>query len=142
MVALGNAGEPAVRHKRRKRLKRLGGRTSVVNVVLVVRLVVQQIMGKYLDLIDAASDVLAETSDRAEAERAFSHSDTIIEATLRPAIPWRDLLAAAKPLNPQFPACPECHHARYWISPRGKVVCGKCGGVRFVLVAIQYHPVS
>ncbi len=66
----------------------------------------------------------------------------VIEATLRPTLPWPDLLAAVRPQNPEFPACPGCHHPRYWISPRGKVVCGKCGEVRFVLVAIQYHPVN
>jgi hypothetical protein len=69
-------------------------------------------------------------------------SGTVIEVTLRPAIPWPELLAAVKPQNPEFPLCPDCDQARYWISPRGKVVCGKCGEVRFVLVAIQCHPVS
>ncbi|HKN11755.1 MAG TPA: hypothetical protein VJX68_01035 [Candidatus Binatus sp.] len=73
---------------------------------------------------------------------AVSVRPAVIEATLRPTMPWPELLSAVKPLNPEFPACPECHRARYWISPRGKVVCGKCGEVRFVLVAIQYHPVS
>jgi putative transposase len=34
------------------------------------------------------------------------------------------------------PSWPNCHHNRYWISLRGKVVFSRCGGVRFVLVAI------
>jgi len=94
-------------------------------------------MGKYLDLINTVCDVVAEPS------RATRHSGPIIEATLRPTTAaWPELLAAVKPQNPEFPACPECHQARYWISPRGKVVCGKCGAVRFLLIAIQYHPVS
>lgn len=103
-------------------------------------------MGKYLDLINATPDVIAapppEARDRAEAARASSRPTAVLEATLRPAMPWPDLLAAVKPQNPEFPPCPDCRQARYWISQRGKVVCGKCGEVRFVLVAIQYHPVS
>jgi hypothetical protein len=101
-------------------------------------------MGKYLDLINAVRDVVVakpKARDRAEATDSPSQSGAIIEAILRPTIPWPDLLAAVKPQNPQFPACPGCHHTRYWISARGRVVCGKCGEVRFVLVAIQYHPV-
>jgi len=72
-------------------------------------------------------------------------SGTVIEATLRPTIPWPELLTAVKPQNPEFPTCPECHQARYWISPRGKVVCGsrKCAGaVRFLLTAIEFHQVQ
>jgi hypothetical protein len=69
-------------------------------------------------------------------------TSAVIQTVFRPAMPWPELLAAVKPQSPEFSACPECRQARYWISPRGKVVCGKCGEVRFILVAIQYHPVG
>jgi hypothetical protein len=46
---------------------------------------------------------------------------------------------AVRPLNPEFPPCPECRIARYWIAPTGKVVCGACGQTRFILTAIEYH---
>jgi len=52
------------------------------------------------------------------------------------------IVAEMKPQNLEFPACPDCHNTRDWIIPRGKVVCGKCCEVRFVLVSIQYQPVS
>jgi hypothetical protein len=42
----------------------------------------------------------------------------------------------------EFPACPDCKMARYWITPGGKVVCGKCGQVRFLLTNIAYHAVN
>jgi hypothetical protein len=46
------------------------------------------------------------------------------------------------PLRPEFPPCPSCSSARYWITAGGKVVCGTCGVTRFMLAAISYHPVS
>jgi hypothetical protein len=46
------------------------------------------------------------------------------------------------PINPEFPACPDCKMARYWIAPTGKVVCGKCGETRFLLTSIAYHAVN
>jgi hypothetical protein len=42
------------------------------------------------------------------------------------------------PIDPKFPPCPACHIARYWIAPTGKVVCGKCGLVRFTLTKIEF----
>jgi hypothetical protein len=106
-------------------------------------------MGKYLDLINAVSDAAPgptpEHRQRAEAAIVSRRSSTVIEATLRPAMPWPELIAAVKPQNPEFPLCPECHQRRYWISPKGKVVCGsrKCNGaVRFMLTAIAFHAVQ
>jgi hypothetical protein len=46
------------------------------------------------------------------------------------------------PLRPEFPPCPSCSSARYWITAGGKVVCGTCGVTRFILAAISFHPVS
>jgi hypothetical protein len=45
-------------------------------------------------------------------------------------------------INGEFPPCPNCKMARYWITPGGKVVCGKCGEVRFLLTNIAYHAVN
>ena len=47
----------------------------------------------------------------------------------------------AQPKNPAFPPCSQCATARYWITPTGKVVCGSCGQVRFVLTSIQYRKI-
>ena len=96
-------------------------------------------MGRYLDLIAAPAASVQ------EGQKAEPCTGAIVEATLRPTIPWPELLATVKPANPGFPPCPECHQARYWISPKGKVVCGsrKCAGaVRFLLTAIEFHPVQ
>jgi len=46
-----------------------------------------------------------------------------------------------QPKNPAFPPCPKCATGRYWIAPTGKVVCGFCGQVRFVLTSIQYRKI-
>lgn len=100
-------------------------------------------------VIDAPKDVISENLKArlaAHERELIAHlnaaSGAVIEATLRSTMPWPDLLAAVKPQNPEFSACPDCRQARYCISPRGRVVCGKCGEVRFVVVAIRYHPVS
>jgi hypothetical protein len=45
-------------------------------------------------------------------------------------------------VNREFPACADCKIARYWICPDGKVVCGKCGTVRFQLTNIAYQAVN
>jgi hypothetical protein len=42
-------------------------------------------------------------------------------------------------VNQEFTACPDCKIARYWITANGKVVCGKCGTVRFQLTNIAYQ---
>ena len=73
-----------------------------------------------------------------------------------PAMPRRDRVAGAQvvelvyveprekvtPISPEFPPCPACKSARYWISSLGKVVCGSCGNTRFMLVSISYHLVN
>jgi len=46
------------------------------------------------------------------------------------------------PVNPEFPPCPTCAAARYWISSLGKVVCGVCGETRFILASISYHMIN
>ena len=62
----------------------------------------------------------------------------IIEATFLPA----NANDPERPINPEFPVCPDCKMARYWIAPSGKVVCGKCGQTRFLLTSIAYHVVN
>jgi len=65
----------------------------------------------------------------------------VVEATFRPTVElvYPEPGPAIRPVNPEFPRCPECGTARYWITPTGKVVCGSCGQVRLVLTAIEYH---
>jgi hypothetical protein len=50
----------------------------------------------------------------------------------------------AAQITPEFPPCPECGAARYWVS-RGFLRCGskKCDSApRFALVAISYSPIN
>jgi|GEM_PF-4239407 len=65
----------------------------------------------------------------------------VVEATFRPTVEliYPQPGPAIRPVKPEFPRCPECDVARYWIAPTGKVVCGSCGQVRFILAAIEYH---
>lgn len=73
--------------------------------------------------------------------RLLSQSEApepVIEATFRAA----KATIAEQLINPEFPGCPECKMARYWIAPSGKVVCGKCGQTRFLLTSITYHVVN
>jgi tubulysin polyketide synthase-like protein len=46
------------------------------------------------------------------------------------------------PVSPEFPPCPACATARYWISSLGKVVCSVCGETRFILASISYHTIN
>ncbi len=75
---------------------------------------------------------------------AHEPNSGLIEAYFRPTVElvWPQPRDKVVPADPKFPACPDCHVARYWISHTGKVVCGKCGQVRFILAAIEYHPVN
>jgi len=112
-------------------------------------------MGKYLDLIahpvseqgprvDNSASAIEPVKKVFPGTQPLEVRDTVIEATLRPAIPWPELLATVKPQNPEFPPCPMLGR-RYWIAPSGKVVCGskKCAGaVRFLLKSIEFHPVQ
>jgi hypothetical protein len=70
-----------------------------------------------------------------------------VEAIFGDAAEWIEppLVVGEKvlPMNPEFPPCPVCGSARYWIS-KGKVMCGsrRCySAVRFILTRIEYYPV-
>ena len=65
-------------------------------------------------------------------------SEHLIEATFS-AVTTTD---RDREVRSEFPPCPQCKIARYWITPGGKVVCGKCGEVRFLLTSIVYHAVN
>jgi len=47
-----------------------------------------------------------------------------------------------KPVDPQFPACRKCRSRRFWIAASGKVVCGNCGEVCYILAKIEFHPIN
>jgi len=70
-------------------------------------------------------------------------STRILEARFRPTVELvhPEVREKVTPVNPEFPLCPECRTKRYWVSAGGKVVCGKCGKVRFLLAAIEFHAV-
>lgn len=69
--------------------------------------------------------------------RSIEKPERVIEATFSAATAG----VREPPINPAFPPCSDCKTARYWITPTGKVVCGKCGEVRFLLTSITYHAV-
>jgi TubC N-terminal docking domain len=97
--------------------------------------------------VEAASrlsdaDRAAIRESKPELLRILSQSiempERVIEATFSAA----NAHVREQPINPEFPACPDCKMARYWIAPSGKVVCGKCGETRFLLTSITYHAVN
>jgi len=77
-------------------------------------------------------------------EGADMSQSKVVEARFRPTVElvYPQPGPAIRPVNPEFPRCPECNVARYWIAPTGKVICGSCGQVRFILAAIEYHSVQ
>jgi hypothetical protein len=46
------------------------------------------------------------------------------------------------PVDPRFPPCRTCGKRRYWITASGKVVCGGCGEVCYILASIEFHPIA
>jgi hypothetical protein len=43
----------------------------------------------------------------------------------------------ARPI--EFPLCLGCQSRRYWLGTRGKVVCSRCGIVRFEIIAMDFR---
>jgi hypothetical protein len=45
--------------------------------------------------------------------------------------------------GPPFPPCPSCGQSRYWIVG-SRVICGSkhCGGARFTLTQVEFHPLQ
>jgi hypothetical protein len=68
----------------------------------------------------------------------------VVEATFRPTVElvYPQPGPAIRPTKPEFPRCPECDVARYWIAPTGKVICGSCGKVRLIITAVEYHAIQ
>jgi ribosomal protein L37AE/L43A len=79
-----------------------------------------------------------------DIEGAELSQSGIVEARFRPTVElvYPQPGPTIRPTNPEFPRCPECDVARYWIAPTGKVICGSCGKVRLVITAIEYHSVQ
>lgn len=90
---------------------------------------------------DLADRLASDPSLNAEMDRDTT-PPAILEARFRPVIEriWPRL--GERTASSAFPACPECHIARYWIAHTGKVTCGTCGEVRFVLASMAYHPLQ
>ncbi len=64
----------------------------------------------------------------------------IIEATFVPVSAPAPGSTAA-----EFPPCPECGSARYWLASGGRVLCGtkQCASAqRFQLIALEFHVVN
>lgn len=89
-------------------------------------------------------DTPAERCTLPDIEGAELSQPGIVEATFRPTVElvYPQPGPAIRPTNPEFPRCPECDVARYWIAPTGKVVCGSCGKVRLVITAVEYHAIQ
>jgi len=85
-----------------------------------------------------------DTERASETPAPHEPAQRIVEAYFQPTVELIFPEARCKVMakNPEFPSCPKCGQARYWISPSGKVSCGECGEVRFILAAIEYHPVN
>ena len=79
-----------------------------------------------------------------DIEGAGTSQSKVVEATFRPTVElvYPQPGPAIRPTNPEFPRCPECDVARYWIAPTGKVICDSCGKVRLIITAIEYHSVQ
>jgi hypothetical protein len=75
-------------------------------------------------------------------EASGLRTSAVIEATLRTAMPWPELITAVKPHDLEFPLCPTCRQRRYWLGRRGKIVCSQCGEVRFLLTNLEFHVVQ
>jgi hypothetical protein len=102
-------------------------------------------MDKYLKLITSRGDENSETV--APATKAANVETPPATRPRAPHVGVVELVFVeprekVTPLRPEFPPCPSCSSARYWITAGGKVVCGTCGVVRFMLAAISYHPIS
>jgi hypothetical protein len=66
-----------------------------------------------------------------------SETDRVVEATFISAVtPIR-----AQPAT-EFPVCPCCKVGHYWLESNGRVICRECRIIRFVVTAIQSHPVN
>jgi len=113
------------------------------------RRIIREHKDAILELLSAAADpVLA---DAVTAVRAVFPSstlvevrdkNTVIEAVLR-SFDSGPVPSTVKPQS--FPPCPGCHQSRYWITPRGAVVCGsgKCNGAtRFMVTHIELYAVQ
>ncbi len=101
-------------------------------------------MDKYLKLIAEAprqnsSSIAAPISGTGEHKISTGNHAASIGAVELVFVEPREKVT---PVSPDFPPCPDCESARYWISNLGKVVCGKCGETRFMLASISYHPVN
>jgi hypothetical protein len=42
----------------------------------------------------------------------------------------------------EFPICSRCKVRRYWLGTQGKVVCSKCGIVRFEIIAMEFRTIQ
>jgi ribosomal protein L37AE/L43A len=89
-------------------------------------------------------DTPAERTTLPGVEGAELSQSKVVEATFRPTVElvYPQPGPAIRPTKPEFPRCPECDVARYWIAPTGKVICGSCGKVRLIITAIEYHSVQ
>jgi hypothetical protein len=68
----------------------------------------------------------------------------IVEAQFKPVVEliYSEPRAAVPAVDLAFPPCPSCKTKRYWITATGKVVCWSCGLARFVLINVEFYPVS
>jgi len=101
---------------------------------------VVQLLSERPDMSNVSRDV-----DSADVLNALDMSKPgVVEARFRPTVElvYPQPGPAIRPTNPEFPRCPECDVARYWIAPTGKVVCGSCGKVRLVITAVEYYAIQ
>jgi len=94
-----------------------------------------------LDILDALDTPPLRTGTPDSVIMAMFRSATKVGLPLAP-VEYAESQAVI-PVSPEFPRCPKCGAARYWIA-RGMVMCGSrtCySAVRFILTRIEYHTV-
>jgi len=74
---------------------------------------------------------------------ALTPRPEILEVAMRAVPDTTFLYRGARDIAPmEFPLCPQCQSRRYWLATEGKVVCSKCGVVRFEIVAMEFRSIQ
>jgi hypothetical protein len=95
-------------------------------------------MGKYLDIVRRVE----QGGSTAEPPSEPVKRPEIVEATFR-ATDTIFLYQGAKDIAPmEFPLCLSCQSRRYWLGTEGKVVCSRCGNVRFEIIAMEFKAIQ
>jgi len=67
----------------------------------------------------------------------------IVEMAMRSVPETTFLYRGSKDIAPmEFPLCPTCESRRYWLGTEGKVVCSRCGQVRFEIIAMEFKAIQ